>query len=162
MDATSKATPECIGKALGRIPSGCSIITARSASGRTGMLASWVQQCSFEPLMITTAVKKDRPIQKLIDESDAFVVNLLGEDPSAMFKHFGKGFSPEEDAFAGLDVRDVDEGVVISDQIAWLAVRGRGRHDGGDHWVYIAEVVDAGLDSVQPPYVHLRKTGLSY
>jgi len=162
MDATSKATPECIGKALGRIPSGCSIITARSASGRTGMLASWVQQCSFEPLMITTAVHKDRPINKLIDESGAFVVNLLGEDPSAMFKHFGKGFSPEEDAFAGLDVRDVDEGVVISDQIAWLAVRVRGRHDGGDHWVYIAEVVDAGLDSVQPPYVHLRKTGLSY
>ena len=79
-----------------------------------------------------------------------------------MFKHFGKGFSPEEDAFAGLDVRDVDEGVVIGGQLAWLAVRVRGRHDGGDHWVFIAEVVDAGLDSVQPPYVHLRKTGLSY
>ena len=162
MDTTSKATPDCVGKALGRIPSGCSIITARSASGRTGMLASWVQQCSFEPLMITTAVNKDRPIQTLIDESGTFVVNLLGEDPSAMFKHFGKGFSLEEDAFAGLDVRDVDEGVVIGDQIAWLAVRVCGRHDGGDHWVFIAEVVDAGMDSVKPPYVHLRKTGLSY
>jgi flavin reductase (DIM6/NTAB) family NADH-FMN oxidoreductase RutF len=162
MGTTSRATPDCIGAALGRIPSGCSIITAKSASGRTGMLASWVQQCGFEPLMITTAVKKDRPIQTLIDESGAFVVNLLGEDPSAMFRHFGKGFSLDEDAFADLEVRDVDEGVVIEDQIAWLAVRVCGRHDGGDHWVFIAEVVDAGLDSVQPPYVHLRKTGLSY
>ncbi len=162
MGTTSKATPDCVGEALGRIPSGCSIITARSASGRMGMLASWVQQCSFEPLMITTAVKKGRPIQKLIDESGTFVVNLLGEDPSAMFKHFGKGFSQEEDAFAGLEVRDIDEGVVIGDQIAWLAVQVRGRHDGGDHWVFIAEVLDAGQDSVQPPYVHLRKTGLSY
>ena len=81
MEEISNATPGYVGWALGRIPSGCSIITARSASGRTGMLASWVQQCSFEPLMITTAVKKDRPVQKLIDESGAFVVNLLGEDP---------------------------------------------------------------------------------
>ena len=126
------------------------------------MLASWVQQAGFDPPTISAAVKKGRPIQRFIDESGAFVLNLLGEDPSAMFKNFGKGFSPEEDAFAGLEVREVDGGVVIAGQLAWLSAMVRGRCDAGDHWLYIARVVDAGIDDIDPPYIHLRKTGLSY
>lgn len=126
------------------------------------MLASWIQQASFEPPMITVALKKGRPIEQLIDESGAFVINILGENPSAMFKHFGKGFSLEEDAFAGLNANDVDGGVAIPDQIAWLAVKVRSRHEAGDHWVYIAESTDADIDEIAQPYVHLRKKGFSY
>ncbi|MFQ5429338.1 MAG: flavin reductase family protein [Phycisphaerae bacterium] len=155
-------TADRVGLALGRIPSGCAILTARTASARTGMLASWVQQVAFEPPMVAVAVKKGRPIEAVIEASGAFVLNLLSANPSAMFKHFGKGFSPEEDAFAGLDVRDVPGGVVIPDQIAWLSARVHGCHDAGDHRLYVARVVDGGLDAVLPPYVHLRKSGFSY
>ncbi|MCG8405605.1 MAG: flavin reductase family protein [Phycisphaerales bacterium] len=153
---------EQIGKALGRIPSGCAIITARSTSGSTGMLASWIQQASFDPPTITVALKKGRPIEQLIEESGAFVVNILGENPSAMFKHFGKGFSLGEEAFAGLDTKDVEDGIVIPDQIAWLSAKVLGRHEAADHWVYIAKLSDAGIEEITPPYVHLRKNGLSY
>ena len=153
---------EQVGLALGRIPSGCSILTARSDSGRTGMLASWVQQASFDPPAITVGVKKGRPITKIIDESGSFVVNILGEDTSAMFKHFGKGFGPEDDAFAGLETRDVEGGIVIADRIAWLSTEVRGKHDAGDHWIYVAEILEAEMEEICAPYVHLRKNGFSY
>ncbi len=78
-----------------------------------------------------------------------------------MFKHFGKGFSIEEDSFAGLSVVDKPCGVVIDDQIAWLAAKVRSRCDAGDHWLYIGEVVEAGGGEAAP-YVHIRKNGLSY
>jgi flavin reductase (DIM6/NTAB) family NADH-FMN oxidoreductase RutF len=148
--------------ALGRIPSGCAILTARHAGRRTGMLASWVQQAAFDPPLISVAVNKARPIARLIDEAGAFVVNLLGEDPAAMFRHFGRGFALEDDAFAGLSVREVDAGVVLPGQVAWLAGRVRQRCDCGDHWLYLAEVVDAGGSEGAAPYVHLRRNGLSY
>ncbi len=151
-----------IGRGLSRIPSGCAILTARAGDLRTGMLASWVQQAAMEPPMITVAVKRGRPIERLIDQSRAFVVNLLGEDPKAMFKHFARGFSLEDDAFAGLDAKDIDGGVVIADRIAWLSARVVARHEAGDHWIYLGQVVAAECDEPRPPYVHVRRNGFSY
>lgn len=158
----SERVNDNIAKSLGRIPSGCAIMTVRTESARTGMLASWIQQVAFEPPMIAVAVKRDRPIEKLIDEAKGFVVNLLGENPSEMFKHFGKGFAPDEDAFAGMNVREMDQGVVIPEQIAWMSLRVTAKHGAGDHWVYFGEVTNAQAGDVQQPYVHIRKNGLSY
>ena len=105
---------EIIGIALGRIPSGCAILTATHDGKSTGLLVSWVQQASFEPLMLTVCIKEERPATKLIAGSGRFLLNVIGEDPTAMFKHFGKGFSPDEDAFAGLTVRSTGFGPAIS------------------------------------------------
>ncbi|MFQ5501397.1 MAG: flavin reductase family protein [Phycisphaerae bacterium] len=164
-DTLVEQTQDRIGKALGRIPSGCAILTARTATSRTGMLASWVQQAGFDPPTLSVAVKRGRPIEMLIDATGTLVLNLLGENPGPMFKHFGKGFAPEEDAFAGLDTQDIEGGVVIADQIAWLSAKVVGKHSAGDHWLYIAEVTNAEVDEapdLKSPYVHLRKNGLSY
>lgn len=157
-----KTDSHIIGAALGRIPSGCSILTVRSADRTTGMLASWVQQASFEPPAITVCVKRGRPIAELLSESGKFVLNLLGDDPSAMFKHFGKGFSPDEDAFVGLNVEASEFGPVITACIAHLGCTVLDRIAVGDHDVYAAQIIAASAADGAKPYVHLRKNGLSY
>lgn len=153
---------ERVAKALGRIPSGCAVVTARAGQKRTGLLASWIQQAAFEPPMISVAIKKGRPIEKLIDESGAMAVNLLGGDYAAMFKHFAKGFNLEQDAFQDIRHQEVTGGVAIDPRIALLNCRIHGKHDAGDHWVYLAVVSAAEIDEVKEPYVHLRKTGAAY
>jgi flavin reductase (DIM6/NTAB) family NADH-FMN oxidoreductase RutF len=163
MAATVEQGKERIAKALGRIPSGAAIITTKAGSRRTGLLASWIQQAGFEPPMISVAIKKGRPIEQLLNEAGTFVVNLLGEaDRDAMFKHFAAGFKPDENAFAGLKTKDVPGGVAIEASIAWLSATVYGKHDAGDHWVYLAKVTGAGIGEIKQPYVHLRKNGLSY
>lgn len=126
------------------------------------MLASWIQQSAFDPPMISVAVKKGRPIESLIDQSGHFVVNILSDNPGPMFKHFGKGFGPDDDAFAGLAVTDYAAGVIIPDQVAWLACKVRAKHDAGDHWLYLGEITSAEAMEGAQPYVHHRKNGLSY
>lgn len=153
---------EQVGRALGRIPSGCAIVTARAGGRRTGMLASWVQQASFEPPMVSVAIKKGRPVAGLIEASKEFVLNVLGENPTVMFRHFGKGFEAGQDAFAGLAIREVACGLEIPDQIARLSVRVRGQCEAGDHVVYVGEVVEAKAGEVRPPHVHVRKSGWTY
>lgn len=161
-------TPETkavLGPALAAIPSGCSILTARSGPRLTGMLVSFVQQAAFDPPMVSVAIHKDRWIVGLLAESGRFVLNPVGEDPAPLFRHFGKGFAPEQDAFAGLACRDVDGGVVLESAVAWLAARISDRHDAGDHWLYLAEVTDGGAVPARQdarPYVHLRRNGFSY
>jgi len=158
----SEPLPPGVAAAIGRIPSGCAILSARHAGRRMGMLASWIQQAAFEPPMVSVGVKKGRPIEPLIDGSSAFVLNLLGESPTPMFRHFGKGFAPGDDAFAGLAVEEQSHGILIPDRIAWLAACVRGKHDAGDHWLYLGEIVAGEGASDMKPYVHMRKNGLSY
>jgi len=129
-----------IGRALGRVPSGCSILTAQHSGCSTGKLASWVQQCSFEPPMVTVCVKRGRPILELIDGSKRFVLSVVGEDPTTMFRHFGKGFALDQDAFAGVETSDSEFGPVLSACIAHLGCVVKDRVSAGDHELFLAEV----------------------
>jgi flavin reductase (DIM6/NTAB) family NADH-FMN oxidoreductase RutF len=153
---------ESIGAAIGRIPSGCAILTVEHEGQATGVLVSWVQQAAFEPLSITVAVKRGRPAGGLIDGAGGFLLNLIGEDPSAMFKHFAKGFAPGEDAFVGLEVEPTEFGPMILAGAAFLGCRVSQKVAVGDHDLYIAEVVAAGVQDGAKPYTHVRKTGLAY
>lgn len=152
-----------IAGALGRIPSGAAVITAKAGARRTGLLASWIQQAGFHPPMISVAIKKGRPIEQIIDSSGTFVVNLLGEDhKDEAFKRFATGFGPTDDAFAGVKATDVPGGVAVEHQIAWLSAAVYGKHDAGDHWLYVGKVTAADIGEIKRPYVHLRRNGLSY
>ena len=151
-----------IGTAIGRIPSGCAILTVEHKQQSTGLLVSWYQQVSFEPPTITVACKQGRPAQSLIDNAGKFVINVIGEDTSQMFKHFGKGFSPQEDAFAGLEIEKSEYGPLVQDCIAHLGCTVIQKISAGDHDLYIAQVMAGSADSEVAPYVHLRKSGFSY
>ena len=157
-----RSDPGDIGKAIGRIPSGCSILTCAHGGRSTGMLASWVQQAAFDPPSITVCLKKGRPASELVDASGGFVLNVIGEDPTAMFKHFGKGFAPDEDAFAGLDVEPSEFGPLIASCIAQLGCRVVEKVSVGDHDLYVAHVASAQSTDGSVPYVHIRKNGLTY
>ncbi len=153
---------EEVGLALGRIPSGCSILTVTHAGRSTALLVSWIQQASFDPPCITVCVKRGRPAAPLIDASGKFVLNVIGEDPTPMFRRFAKGFTLDEDAFAGLHTEPTPFGPLIDECIAHLGCRVLQKVPVGDHDIYAAEVLAAHVLDRQSPYVHLRTTGLSY
>jgi flavin reductase (DIM6/NTAB) family NADH-FMN oxidoreductase RutF len=151
-----------IGAAIGRIPSGCAILTVAQGGRSTGLLVSWVQQASFEPPSVTVCIRKGRPAAELIDGSQRFLLNVIGDDPTAMFRHFGRGFSLEDDAFRGMQTEPTEFGVLLSSCIAYLGCRVTQKVAVGDHDLYVAEVVTGGVNGAGKPYVHIRSSGLSY
>ncbi len=151
-----------IGAAIGRLPSGCAILTSAFEGASTGMLVSWMQQASFDPPAITVALKAGRPIQSLLDGSQRFVLNVVGDNPTAMFKHFGKGFALEEDAFVGLSTQSSPYGPVLADAMAHLGCVILNKMSVGDHHVYAAKVEVGDGETEAKPYIHLRKDGLKY
>jgi hypothetical protein len=60
------AMPAEMAKALGKLSGGLYVVTAAQGTARSGMIASWVSQASFEPLGFTIAVAKDRAIESLM------------------------------------------------------------------------------------------------
>src|SRR5436305_1499096 len=110
--------------ALGRIPSGIFILTARHGEAETGMLSSWVQQCGFAPPLVSVAVRSDRYLADWLLEGTSFTLNILDDSQTDMIGHFGKGFEPEEDAFAGLEVtREESSAPVLMEALAYLTCR---------------------------------------
>lgn len=149
--------------ALGRIPSGLFILTARHGHHETGMLASWVQQCSFDPPQLSAAVRKDREVLDWLGEGASFVVNILPEGAKGLISHFGKGFDLKEPAFEGLEVsRAPGTAPVLLAAHAYLACRVVDRLDTGDHVLVIGRVVAGSVLQDGKPTVHLRKNGLKY
>lgn len=153
---------ETIGSAVGRIPSGCAILTVQHAGRATGVLVSWIQQAAFEPLMLSVALKHGRPAQELIDAAGRFALNLIGEDPTSMFRHFGRGFGLDEDAFTGLQIEASDFGPLLQTAIAHLGCEVKSRVPAGDHQLYVVEVRAGWARPGAKPYVHTRNSGLSY
>ncbi|MCR9205062.1 MAG: flavin reductase family protein, partial [Halobacteriovoraceae bacterium] len=47
--------------AVGHIPSGLFIVSVNKDDQKDGYLASWVQQVSFDPLIVAFTIKSDRP-----------------------------------------------------------------------------------------------------
>ena len=152
-----------IGAAMGTVPSGCSILTAEHAGRSSGVLVSWVQQAAFDPPSISVCVKRGRAILELMEASKRFMLNVIGEDPTAMFRHFGRGFTLDEDAFAGLQTTPTEFGPMIDGCIAHLGCRVIQKVAVWDHDLYVAQVVASVVVVVgAKPYTHLRTTGLSY
>lgn len=157
-----KDTHEQVGIVLGRVPSGCFVMTAKAGGRGTGMLTSWAQQAGFEPPMITACVRKGRVIEKAVDASGHFVLNLIGHDRTLMFRHFARGFDVDEPSFEGLKTRDEMAGVVLDECIGHLACKVLQKVDAGDHWVYVAEIIGGQSHSGEAPYVHVRPNGFTY
>jgi flavin reductase (DIM6/NTAB) family NADH-FMN oxidoreductase RutF len=146
--------------ALGKVPSGLFIVTANSTEGETGFLASWIQQCSFDPPLISIAINKARPISLNLKPGDDLTVNVIPEGGKTLVAHFGKGFAPGEPAFRNID--HSGHPPRLHDALAWLAVRVVRRHDTGDHTLVIAQVVDGAIQHDGKPTVHIRRDGTRY
>lgn len=153
-----------IGAALGRIASGMFVVTAKKGKQSNGFLASWVQQAAFEPPMVSVSVKKGRPIEGLLEDGKTFAVHVLGTGNKELVRHFGKGFGPDEDAFAGIETTVWDDGTpILKDSLAYLVCKVAGKIEAGDHSVYLGRVVDGAIqDSEGKPSTHLRESGLRY
>lgn len=152
---------------LGRVPSGLFVVTASDGSGQsTGMLASWVQQAGFEPPSITVAVKNERYLNDWLKTAPQLAVSIVGESQKNLLGHFAKGFEPGENAFDGLDTAQTASDLpVLSEAVGWLAGEVTGSVDAGDHTIYVVRLTEAGSGpqlGTEPPWIHLRKNGLSY
>jgi flavin reductase (DIM6/NTAB) family NADH-FMN oxidoreductase RutF len=152
-------------RALGRLPSGLYIATAARGEKRTGMLASWVQQAGFLPPSLTVAVARQRFFIDWVAEAGGFTLNQVASGRKSLLKHFSRGFDPADDAFEGLDLIDTPEaaGPVLADSMAYLDCRTKGSMDSGDHRIFLAEIVGGRLiDRTSEPFVHVRKSGMTY
>ena len=150
-------------QAVGRIVGSICVVTATQGDVKTGMLASWVTQASFNPPGLTIAVAKERAMESLSYTNNKFVVNILAEGKEIR-KQFMKVYAPGQDRFAGLDTQEANNGgIILNGALAYLECSVQSRMESGDHWLVYATVDDGKvLNQDAVTAVHYRKSASYY
>ena len=151
---------------VGHIPSGLFIIAVSEEGGKNidGYLASWVQQVSFKPLIVSLAVKPGRPAYELIKSGRPFAINIIGDHDKSYLKHFWKGYDPENNPFSELPIEiGQNGGVILKQAKSSIECKMISSSKPGDHDIVFAEVLSSYvMDEEAKPLVHIRKSGADY
>lgn len=150
--------------ALRAINYGLYVLTAVDGDEHSAAGVNWVTQVSFEPALIAVGVKADSDSHRIIQNTGSFAVNVLGDEQFDIGKSF---FRPTEASGNKLNGFEFEPGPatgspLLVDLPYWFEATVTDTIARGDHTVFIAEVVSAGVrdDSVTP--LLLRSTGLNY
>ncbi len=138
------------------------VVTARQGDDVVASTVTWLMQCSFDPPLVAVAVKRGTHTFDLVRAAGAFAINVIGagqqEIASMFFKHVGvEGGKIGGLSFTwgvtGAPILAGLPGYVECQVVEWV--------DRGDHPVFIAQVVEAGIQSQLLP-LSLRDTGWNY
>ncbi len=149
-----------VGKALGRVASGLYVVTTKFEDKEDAVLASWVNQCSFDPPAVTIALGTLRSARLLVETSNSFIVNILPKDDMSLLKHFSR---PPENIFKGIKTRKGLDGIrVLSEAVSYLECEVVHSVNAGDHILYVGEIIGGKTLKGGDPYIHVRDNGFNY
>lgn len=154
-----------VAEALGRVPSGLFIASARDADGQeTAFLASWVMQAGFEPPALSVAVGRDRAAREMMEApGSVFSVSVIAGDERKQLGPYYRGVEPGVDALDDFEIERTPRGLaVVKGCLAWLELETREVTHFGDHCVVVGEVVGARGGRTTEPAVHVRSDGFKY
>ena len=140
MDQDAKKT------ALRMIPYGLYVLTAESKAGTAAATVNWVTQASFAPPLVAVGVKADSHAHAAILENNVFVLNVLGKGQQAVAFNFFKPATRDGNTVSGEPVRKGVTGApILVNAPAFVECRVVETVSKGDHSVFVAEVVEAGV-----------------
>jgi flavin reductase (DIM6/NTAB) family NADH-FMN oxidoreductase RutF len=142
---------------MGRFATGVTIITTRLDDHVHGMTANAVTSLSLDPMLVLVCVDKTADTHDILARAGVFAVNILNRKQWELSNRFAK---KEFDGAHGLeDVRHgfaVTGSPIIEGAIAYLDCRTAMEHHGGDHTIFIGEVLEAKELSEDAPLVFYR------
>ena len=127
---------------LGSLTYGIYVLTAAYKETINGMIASWVSQVSYDPLLVMVAVHPGRYSHQLIQKSGRFALHSLLKDQKDFLKRF-KGPDPAA-KFQSLEWTRGNNGCpILKNCSAYLECKLVHTFQPGNHTLFLGEVTDA-------------------
>jgi flavin reductase (DIM6/NTAB) family NADH-FMN oxidoreductase RutF len=158
MDAQQKKV------ALRAITYGLYVLTARDGDQFAAAGINWVTQTSFDPPLVAVGVKTDNDSHGLIEATGKFAVNVLGDDQLDIAKAFFRSTKVEDGKLNGYAFEDGPStgSPLLVDLPYWWEATVTDTVKGGDHTIFVGEVVNAGVRNADALPLNLRATGMNY
>ena len=144
--------------ALGTFVTGVTIVTAYDAEGEpTGLTANSFNSVSLDPPMVLWSLSLGSRNLPVFRNAKAWAVHVLAADQQALSNRFA---SRGADKFGDLDCGDGPEGAPrLEGCAARFGCTARFEYEGGDHAIFLGEVVDFERTPAEPLIYHGGRYG---
>ncbi len=135
-------------KIMGHFATGVTVVTTGGAAGSHGLTANAVASLSLDPPLVLVAVDKKAHSLEFLRANRCFAVNILTLEQEAVSRRFA---TPGPKDFDGLPVRTAETGApILADCLAYLDCRVVEILPGGDHEIFVGQIVSGELHDGLP------------
>ena len=144
--------------ALGSFVTGVTIVTARGHDGEpVGLTANSFNSVSLDPPMVLWSLSLSSRALPAFRDAESWAVHILAAGQEEMSQRFA---TRGADKFDGIGADDGPEGApLIEGCAARFGCRARFEYEGGDHAIFLGEVVDFTRSEVEPLIYHGGRYG---
>jgi len=141
-------------QAMSQFASGVTVVTTVYEGQRYGLTASSFTSLSLDPPLVLVCLGKKLRAHDLIETSGVFAVNVLGAHQLDLGMRFA-GLTPAKDRFEGLATTAAATGSpLLPDVLCWVDCRLRHLYEGGDHSIFVGEVIALSATTADTPLLY--------
>jgi flavin reductase (DIM6/NTAB) family NADH-FMN oxidoreductase RutF len=134
---------------MGHFATGVTVITTISKDGAIyGLTANAFMSVSLEPPLLLISVDKKAESYPYFEQSKVFTVNILGDSQEALSRRFAVSGGNKFDGVAYR--RGANNVPILEDTLAHVECRVYAAYDGGDHTLYLGEILEAETREGKP------------
>lgn len=135
-------------KAMSCFASGVTVVTTEHEGERFGITVSAFSSLSLQPPLVLVCIEKATRIHDVIPKAERFAVNVLREGQGDVSNQFA---SRVENRFEGVAVEDGKLSLpLLSEALAAIECRLHASLPGGDHTIFVGEVVGTHMRNGNP------------
>jgi len=144
--------------ALAQFASGVPVVTTQIHGTLHGLTVSAFSSLSLDPPLVMICVSRNIQSHDVISESGVFAVNFLSENQVELGRRFAGLIDGIVDRFEGVEfVASPEHNPLIAGCLGWLDCRLWRSYDGGDHSIFVGEVLSAGTGSGVRPLLYFDR-----
>ncbi|HET9919900.1 MAG TPA: flavin reductase family protein [Ktedonobacteraceae bacterium] len=130
---------------MGRFATGVTIVTTQGSQGPAGLTVNTFCSVSLNPPLVLVCIDMRSHTLQYIRDSGAFAVNILTVQQEKLSRCFATPSQERYEQFCNADYHLAATGSpIIDDVLAFVDVRVVAEYPGGDHAIFLGEVVAMG------------------
>jgi flavin reductase len=139
-------------KIMGQFATGVTVVTTGGEAGMHGLTANAVASLSLDPPLVLVAVDKRAHTLDYLKKNRCFAVNILRLDQEEISRRFA---TPGPKDFSGLKISTASTTApILAGCIAFLDCKVVDIFPGGDHEIFIGEILEGEDHGGQPLLYH--------
>ncbi|MCB0864103.1 MAG: flavin reductase [Solirubrobacterales bacterium] len=139
--------------AMGRFPTGVTVVTALTAAGPAGLSANAVSSLSLDPPLMLACLDRGSRTLRAVEEAGRFGVNVLGAGTSELALRFASK-APVSEKWEGVGWSERAGAPLLDAAIVWIGCELRDVISGGDHVIVTGEVLAVEQREGRPLVFH--------
>ena len=141
-------------EALGNFVTGVTVVTTRQAGEIHGLTANSFSSVSLDPPLVLFSLSRTADCFDAFEHTEFFAISVLRSDQEALSNRFA---TKDIDKWGGVGWRPGQGGCPLLDgAIATFECRITSRHEGGDHVIYVGEVLEFASRADGEPLAFFR------